>query len=353
MPLSSQIKQPEISRHIRLLEIAQRAPIFLSQALQPFVVCPSTATASPLYSEDFFGWIISAVEKQLGAIPSLPQFSFLLRALDAQARNAQTRETVHIRTAKTGTKSYQIDIGTPNQETIEITGQEWKVSQFHDVRFQRLETAQPLPIPERCEVPAAHYLQQMYNIPLEDGYKLARWLAEAMLPEQKPPILVITGTARDEAVEQLRSLIDPVISPIIEMPATSKQMAQQAVENRILAYSIYNYLPEKTIQILNSVRYGMRARLKQANKNFTPLYDTVHRPIIISAEEAIKISNHQIHIEINKTHIVKAHEFLGALLDVVVQIVSQPAATEEPMVATMPQIQGPIPDPSDPNNLQS
>ena len=137
------------------------------------------------------------------------------------------------------------------------------------------------------------------------------------------------------------------------MPATSKQMAQQAVENRILAYSIYNYLPEKTIQILNSVRYGMRARLKQANKNFTPLYDTVHRPIIISAEEAIKISNHQIHIEINKTHIVKAHEFLGALLDVVVQIVSQPAATEQPMVATMPQIQGPIPDPSDPNNLQS
>ena len=137
------------------------------------------------------------------------------------------------------------------------------------------------------------------------------------------------------------------------MPATSKQIAQQAVENRILAYSIYTQLPEKTIQILNGVRHGMRARLKQANKKSAPLYDTVHRPIIISAEEAIKISNYQIHIEINKTHIIKAHEVLGALLDVVVQIVSQPTATEEPMVATMPQTQGPTPDPSEPNNLQS
>ncbi len=53
----------------RVLEIVQRLPLFLSPYRQPFVICPSSATATPIYAEAFYAWLTFAPEKQLGSLP--------------------------------------------------------------------------------------------------------------------------------------------------------------------------------------------------------------------------------------------------------------------------------------------
>ena len=342
MPSSTKQQKPP-SFTTRVLEIAQRLPLFLSPDRQPFVICPSSATATPIYAEAFYAWLTFAAEKQLGSIPSPQQIGRVIRQLDNAAHTADTQETVHTRTAKIATKTYQIDLGLPDHTTVEVTGKQWRISQFHDARFQRLETSDPLPIPEPSLAKLHKYFELMYGITEDESHKLAQWLGQAMLPDQKPPILVITGEARDEAITQLRTFIDPAFHATIYLPTNRKELAQQAIENRVLAYVIDDKLPEQKIKDFNKLRQGMDARLRHASKKSAPIYTKLHRPIIFAAEKAIHISNQQLTIEINKTRTVEHAEILGPILDVVVQIVGQPITYPEPltMKVASPQLQQP------------
>ena len=340
----SRVKHPVIPQHVRLLEVAQRAPLCLSPDRQPYIISPLTATAVPLYSEAFFDWFTHATEARLGLCPSSSQIARVIRDLDSGARKAQATEQIHTRIAKKATKHYQIDLGTPNIDVVELTGKNWQVSQHFDARFQRLETSDPMPIPQPSPVKLPVYLENMFGISVENAHKLSGWLAQAMLPEQKPPILVINGEASDEAVTKLRTLIDPVFHALIEMPTTAKQMAQQAIENRVLAYTITGPLSESKIQAFNKMRKGVTSRLRQANKKLAPLYTIVHRPIMIASEEKIEISPQQLTIEISKSLPVRdLDDMLGALLDVVVEIVGQPVIYPESLVFRAPAI-APSPD---------
>ena len=188
----SHVKHPVIPQHIRLLELAQRAPLFLSPDRQPFIISPLTATAVPLYSEAFFDWFTHSTEARLGICPSSSQIARVIRDLDSSARKAQDTEQIHTRIAKKGTKHYQIDLGTPNIDVVELTGKNWQVAQHFDARFQRLETSDPMPIPQTRPAKLPVYLENMFGISTENAFKLSGWLGQAMLPEQKPPILVIT-----------------------------------------------------------------------------------------------------------------------------------------------------------------
>ena len=72
----AQIQQPEIPMRIRLLKLAQTLPLFLSKDNQPYVSCP---TAIPLYSEDFFVWMLDQASKGLSYYPSQYEFCWVVR----------------------------------------------------------------------------------------------------------------------------------------------------------------------------------------------------------------------------------------------------------------------------------
>ena len=338
MPPSSHKTERPPSNTTRLLELALRPALFLSQNHQPHILCPLSATAAPLYSQTTLSWLTHAAQQQLGLLPSPQQLGRVISALDHQARTSAIIETLHTRTAAIAPKSYQIDLGTLDQRTIQVTGKQWNLSESRTVQFTRPETADELPIPVPCPIPAATCLAKMFDIPEADAHLLSCWLAQALLPDQKPPILVITGEANYEAVTKLRKLVDPVFHEIIELPANQKQLAQQAIENRILAYSTYSDLSPRKAEQLRAVSRAMPARLCQANKKYAPLYTTVHRPVIIAADKPITVSPTQITIRIDKAHQAYAHELLGAILDVVVEIAGQPVEYPEPLIFTVPEL---------------
>ena len=155
------------------------------------------ARRPPLFSEAFFAWLSFAAETQLGRV---------IRELDNQARMALKIEQVHTRTAKIATKQYQIDLGDSSHNTIEVTGKQWTNGQFHDARFQRLETSDLFPVPEPTIAPLHTYLEQLYGISNDDAHKLAQWLGQAMLPDQKPKVVPVTVRYDFPAEKWCRSL---------------------------------------------------------------------------------------------------------------------------------------------------
>ena len=318
--------------------MARCLPFFRSQDRQPYFVSPITGTASPLYSESFFGWFSATAQKQLAIYPSYSQIGRVQSKLDKQTCLSPKLETVHNVIAKIAPRKYQMDLGLRDQSTVEITGKQWKVSQTHKVRFERMQTADPFPIPEPALAKLPHYLKLMYGISEDDAHKLAHWMALSMLPDQKPPILVITGEERFEAVGQIRSIIDPAFSRHIDLPCSSKDMAQQAVENRILTYSTDDVLSEAKIKVFKEMYSGMRARIKDANPKRDKLYKIVNRPIIIASDVEQNINDHQISIEVNEFRTVDFAEIFGPLLDEMVKIVGQPLSYPKPLAMVMPQI---------------
>ena len=332
MPPSSQKCQPEPSMRTRLLDLAQRLPLFLSQDNQTYVACP---TAIPVYSEDFFVWLFCLAEKRLGYNASASEIGRVARMLDAQACGAKTREFVHTRIAKTGTKSYQLDLGTDDHQVVNITGQHWQQSQHFDVRFERLEDYKSITTPIRTANTLAACMEAQFSIATDTAEKLALWVAQALLPDQHPPILVITGNARVAAVEKLRNLIDPVNEPIIETPTNFTALPRMALENKVLAFSVNDQFPEKIRKAINELHQGKRLQLKHCNRNRIKLRSTAHRTVIIATEQAQQISPSQFNIEINEAIDFEFGKIMGALLNLMVQIIGQPIVRQA--VMTMPE----------------
>ncbi len=162
-------------------------------------------------------------------------------------------------------------------------------------------------------------------------------------PQSTATILVITGTKRDEAARKLRNLLDPVVHPLLEIPYTNSELGQLALTNKVLAFSVFKYIAPSKIEALNKLQSGMLVKLKEVNKRRGQVWNTVSRPIIISAGESIQISANQINLEINEAACGEiSPQLFGALLNMIVTVLNQ--IHSKPMLAR--QVYQPTPPPS-------
>ena len=187
--------------------------------------------------------------------------------------------------------------------------------------FGRLDYVTPFPIPDALDVPLKNCFQQIFEISPDASAKLAIWLAEALLPDCKPPVLIITGKARDRAVEMLRDLIDPVSVPIIYTPWCPIELNSMALENQVLAFSLSWPPTEKLTRKLNQIHQGERLQLRHSNPRQPKLHANVARPIVLASTVPLEINKEQITIEINQAHETDFSKVFHALLNLVAQIV--------------------------------
>ncbi len=317
------MSKPEKPMHLQLLELAHRAKLFLTPDHQTLATLPN-GTAVPLYSEDFFAWCLELTDHKQIPTPSSAQFSYVQRTLDAEAASTRNFQNAHLRIAKTGQAAYEIDLQNFDTPTINLNYHEWNTaSAAPESNFLRPQLNHPLPIPEKSEQDLPTTLAKDFGLQEETATKLAQWLALAMLPDQQPPILVITGTKRDQAARKLRNLLDPVVHPLLEIPYTNRELGQLALTNNVLAFSISKYIAPSKIEALNKLQAGTLVKLKEVNKRRGALWTNVARPIIISSGEALTISPNQINMEINEASEDDPARLFGALLSMMVKVLNQ------------------------------
>jgi hypothetical protein len=72
-----------------------------------------------------------------------------------------------------------------------------------------------------------------------DWHRVLIWLLAALRPHGPYPILVLRGPAgsgKSLAAHLLRTLIDPVDSPLLPLPFNERRLHQQALANHVLVY---------------------------------------------------------------------------------------------------------------------
>ena len=317
-------RAPDPPKHLKHLHLAHRAKLFLTPDHQSHAVLPNGTTV-PLYSEDFFTWYLEVFDHEQIPNPSSAQFSFVQRQLDAEAFSTRNIQKAHLRIAKTGQAAYEIDLQNPGHPAVELNYHNWNLTAVSaESNFLRPTQNHANPIPEQSPNNLPTTLAKDFALAPETATQLAAWLALAMLPDQQPPILVITGKKRDAAARKLRNLLDPVVHPLLEIPSTNRGIGQLALTNNVLAFSIFKYIAPSKIEALNKLQSGMLVKLKEVNKRRSPVWSTIARPIIISTGEPIQISPNQINIEIEEDNAGDdASQLFGALLSMMVVVLNQ------------------------------
>ena len=314
----------ETPKHLKHLDLAHRAKLFMTPDHQTCATLPN-GTAVPLYSEDFFTWLFEVFDHEQMPSPSSAQFSYVQRQLDSEAYTTRNFQKAHLRIAQTGQAAFEIDLDNFTHPTINLNYHEWTLTAAPaESNFIRPTQNHPLPIPAPSPIDLPTTLAKDFALTPETAMQLAEWLALAMLPNQQPPILVITGKKRDEAARKLRNLLDPVVHPLLEIPYTNRELGQLALTNNVLAFSVFKYIAPGKIEALNKLQSGMLVKLKEVNKRRSQVWNTVSRPIIISAGEPIQISANQINIEINEAASTEiSPQLFGALLSMMVTVLNQ------------------------------
>ena len=306
-----------------LLQLAaDRVQLFLSPAGQSHATLPSGA-ATPIFSEDFFTYLVALGDSQQIDTPFGTPLANLLRKLDAQAHGSNRIQPVPLRSFQQDPQTLLIDL-QENLDAVELTRKGWSLTNNFDTPFLRPTQNIPLPAPEPPQHDLTTYLTGLFDIAVEPAQQLSNWLAQAFMPDARPPILVITGEARDEAASKLRMLLDPVPQPLFPFPATINQLGQLALTNRVLAFAAYNKLTETRKASLNRLRKGMPVRLKETNQRRPQIFTNIARPIIVAAESSEQISNHQLTVEINHANQGDHPKLLGALLNLVAEAFEKP-----------------------------
>lgn len=325
-----------------LLQLAaERTHLYLSPHGQPHAVLPSGA-ATPLYSEDYFTFLYQLSEQQQTPLPDNFKLAELLRVFDARAHSSKRTRPVPLRTSYSGPKTLLIDL-QENFEAVELTRKRWQITANFDTNFLRPALNYALPTPEPPQYDLPEYLTQLFDINATQAAHLADWLACALLPDGKPPILVITGEAADEAASKLRNLIDPVPQALMPLPANTNQLGQLALTHRVLAFAVYGQLTEKRKAALNAVLKGMPLQVKESNHRRGKLFGSVSRPVIIASETGQQISRNQITLEINKANLGDHAQILGALLDLASAALNTPLQTQIEIIWETKQLESPAP----------
>ena len=306
----------------KYLNLAGRATYFQSPDRQPHALLPNAA-AVPLFSEDYFTWFLEQTDKQQIPNPSAAQFSYLLRQIDAEAWSRKDIRPVSLRTADCGQGRYLVNLQTIEQETIEISASGWRTAEIPSEHFRQPALSKPYPLPVFTRQDLSGHLRKMFSIDEHQSGALSRWLAQAMLPGVPPPVLVITGEARLQAISKLRNLIDPVVHPIHPMPHHGQGFGQLALTNKVLAFDVGSRVSKAKRETINHLNSGVEVRLKEASKRRDPLSTTISRAIILAAEKAIEVNPNQLTIEINQADAADAAELFSALLTMVVSFLRQ------------------------------
>ena len=307
----------------QLLTACTFASFFLTPSRQSHASLPD-GSATPIYSEQFRGWVLKQAADHALAVPSPARLAHVLRHHDNVLQSTGLPSTaVHNRIAIQPDGTIYLDLQTAENEAIEISRHNWTRTHQHHATFRRHELNLPLPVPTFTKATTTQLLAKSMALTEEQANPLTNWLTMALLPNVVAPILVITGEARIEAARLLRNIIDPVVHPLFPLPVTEGQLGQLAQWNNVLAFDASPYITEARKSALRRIRRGVPVRIREVSRRQSPIYETTQRPILIAADAAVEIEKNQINIEINQCHEAPLDQLLGALLNQLVGALKQ------------------------------
>jgi hypothetical protein len=177
--------------------------------------------------------LLRAYRRKYNSVPSSEALTSATEALKADATIDGLEETVWIRTAQHDNKLY-LDMANPQGEVVEVSAGSWKIIKDPPVNFIRPHGLMAIPTP----TPGSSLLELRPYVNLDEtGWRIvASWLLFSLFPLRPHPVLLLEGeqgSSKSCLARLLRSIVDPVASPLRKMAKSAEDAAVMAGANWI------------------------------------------------------------------------------------------------------------------------
>ncbi len=268
-----------------LMELAEAVELFHTPSQEAYAILAAAGhgAAFPIHSAGFALWLSHQFYRREGKPPSPPSLDGVIRELEARALFDGPEYPVFVRVAGAD-KAIYIDLTHDCGETVEITGDGWRVISNPPVRFQRPEGIAALPQPSRDG--ALSELRPFVNLPDDDGCAvLLGWLVMALRPKGPYPILVLQGqqgSAKSTLSRIVRRIVDPSIAPLRSLPRTEQDLMIGARASWVSMFDNVSVLPADLSDALCRLATGSGFATRKLYSDQDQVFLVAERPIVLN-----------------------------------------------------------------------
>jgi hypothetical protein len=211
-------------------------------------------------SAGFRDWLIDGYFGERSEVPSAWAIARAVCFLQARARFDNSVPSVYIRVGGRSNKensAYFVDLGDASRAAIKISAHGWDVVDRPEVQFQRPAGMLSFPVPRRGG--SIDLLRPYVNVSDNEFRLMIAWLTMALRPVGPYPILSLhseQGSAKSTLARILGLLIDPQVSPLLDKPASARDLMVTAVNGWLLAYDNITAIPDWLSDSLCRLVYG-------------------------------------------------------------------------------------------------
>ena len=237
-------------------------------------------------SQAFQDWLLDTYRKEFRALPPSWVVNRVLDALEAGARFAVEKPTVHVRVGRGpgGNEScYYLDLGDASGTAVNIGAGGWSVVDRPPVHFHRPEGS--LPLPEPSHEGSIELLRPFVNLAESEFRLLIGWMAGALRPMGSYPVLTILGergSSKSTLSQIVRKLIDPRSVPRLWAPRSARELMIAAAKGWLLTIDNVSTLPTWLSNGLCSLatRGGVAGRNRFTTNESNVIYAV--RPVVLN-----------------------------------------------------------------------
>ena len=336
----------------RLIKIGQEARLIHTEENEAFAIIAleKHRRVLSLRSRDFQLWLSRELWNREEEAAQDTAIKTAIGVLTAKAIFEGDQCEVHLRAYREGANSCWYDLADPPWRAVHITNDGWNVVDVPAVLFQRFKKTKAQVEPTKGG--SINALWKFLRVKTERDKRLVvAWLVAALIPGSPRPVLVVGGehgTSKTTMCRILRRLIDPCITELITPPDSVREFAQSAKHGFLLAFDNISDLPGWLSDALCRTATGDAFEKRALFTDEDDILWRYRRPIVLNGIgtivtrpdlldrsllvnlEVLDPKERRPEEELWAEFDAQAPAMLGALLDLVVQVLKLLPSTPAP-----------------------
>lgn len=295
-------------------------------------------------------FLLNRRRETTGAIASRKDIGDCLAAIEATCREVAVPASLHLRSARSVTGNYWIDLGGTNGYSIRLSAEGWQVMMRPDadVFFRRTRTIHELPYPAEVDPDRAReilnsHLRRFVNVSDEDWPLLVAWMVTHLLPGLVPPIALLVSEAdagKSTATMAVRFAVEGALTKGAQMSSKVDDIAVTMAGERLTVFNNVSKITKEQsdflCQVVDGTEYKKRKLHTDADVAVLEIQPSVLMNGITTGHLKSDFKTRAVRLELKPIYMARmsdeeiqselraAHsEIFGCLLSIAVDVLRQ------------------------------
>lgn len=282
--LSLKSNESKVSQSGRILEITKQVEFFVNQEEEPFACIKINGCQEncPVDSKTFKEWVRKTYYETFKEVPNENALTDALGTLAGKAKYEGEKKQVFIRRAELDDAIF-LDLANDKRQVVKITENGWEIISDCPIKFRRVGTQKPLPLPEKGG--SLQEVDQFLNVRKEDLALVKAWLVTALRTNIPYPILIFSGQmncGKSTSAKVICELIDPNLGELLSNVKNDENLFIAANNRVIVPLDNISFVSESLSDMLCGISTGSSFTKRKNYSDTNEIILKAKNPILIT-----------------------------------------------------------------------